>query len=134
MTHHNITTLADGSAPAWPFLLRAEWLFTTRTFRALLLGFGLPSIIAATMVSIAPAAAQNSALQTFRCDDGTSFVVAFYRGESLAHVQLDGKAMALPRRLSLSRARYSVGGITLRIKESAATLSRGRETTECSSS
>ena len=91
-------------------------------------------MVAAQVAGITVATAQTSALQTFRCDDGSNFVVAFYRGESRAHVQLDGKAMTLPRRLSLSRARYSAGGITLRIKENAATLSRGRKTTECSSS
>ena len=104
-----------------------------RTFHVLLAAFELLSILAAQGAGITPAAAQTSALQTFRCDDGSNFVVAFYRGESRAHVQLDGKAMTLPRRLSLSRARYSAGGITLRIKDNAATLSRGRKTTECSS-
>jgi membrane-bound inhibitor of C-type lysozyme len=96
--------------------------------------FALFSIVGATLVAIAPAAAQNSALQTFRCDDGSNFVVAFYKGERRAHVQLDGKAMTLARRISLSGARYSAGGITLRIKEKDAALSRGRKTTECSSS
>src|SRR5215470_5981934 len=77
------------------------------TFHVWLVAFGLLSMLAAQAAGIMPAAAQTSALQTFRCDDGSNFVVAFYRGESRAHVQLDGKAMTLPRRLSLSRARYS---------------------------
>ena len=107
---------------------------SVRALHVWLVASGLLSMLAAQVAGIMPAAAQTSALQTFRCDDGSNFVVAFYRGESRAHVQLDGKAMTLPRRLSLSRARYSAGGITLRIKENAATLSRGRKTTECSSS
>jgi membrane-bound inhibitor of C-type lysozyme len=79
-----------------------------------------------------PAAAQT--FLTFHCGDGTEFVTAFYQGTRSAYVKLDGKAVTLPRRISLSGARYSSGGITLRIKESAATLSRGRQSTECSSS
>jgi membrane-bound inhibitor of C-type lysozyme len=94
----------------------------------------LASLLAAQVAGITMAASRDSTLRTFRCDDGTNFVVAFYRRESRAHVQLDGKAMTLPRRLSLSDARYSAGGITLRIKEKDAALSRGRKTTECSSS
>jgi membrane-bound inhibitor of C-type lysozyme len=128
MTRHNFITVAVGSALAWPFRLGG------RLFRVFLLGVGLLSILAAEMVGITLAAAQNTVFHTFHCDDGTDLVVAFYWGERRAHVQLDGKAMTLPRRLSFSHARYSGGGITLRIKENAATLSRGRNTTECSSS
>jgi membrane-bound inhibitor of C-type lysozyme len=77
---------------------------------------------------------------TFHCADGTEFVTAFYRGRRSAYVQLDGKAMTLPPRISLSGARYSAGDITLRIKGNSATLtrgrhlSRGRRSTDCSSS
>jgi membrane-bound inhibitor of C-type lysozyme len=100
-----------------------------------LLAFGLISILAAQAVGITPAAAQGLAtFHTFRCDDSTDFVVTFYRGENRALVKLDGKTTTLPRRLSLSGKRYSSGGITLRIKENGATLSRGRKATECSSS
>jgi membrane-bound inhibitor of C-type lysozyme len=80
------------------------------------------------------ATGQDANFHTFHCSDGTDFVVALTQGKSRAHVQLDGKAMTLPRRLSLSGARYSGGGVSLRIKDNAATLSRGRQTTECVSS
>jgi membrane-bound inhibitor of C-type lysozyme len=85
-------------------------------------------------ISAAPAAAQT--FLTLRCVDGTELVAAFFQGTRSAYVQLDGKAMTLlPRRLfSLSGTRYASGGITLRIKGTAATLSRGRQSTECSSS
>jgi membrane-bound inhibitor of C-type lysozyme len=78
-----------------------------------------------------PAAAQT--FFTFRCGDGSEFVTAFYQGTRSAYVKLDGKSLVLPRRLSLSGARYSSGGIVLRIKGDAATLSRGRQSTDCSS-
>ena len=76
-----------------------------------------------------PAAAQT--FQTYRCQDGSEFVAAFYYGDRRAHLQLDGKAMALPKRVSLSGARYSKGDITLRIVKSGVTLRRGKETTNC---
>src|SRR5271165_6788333 len=84
---------------------------------------GLCLILAAQAVGVAPAVAQDAAFHTFRCDDGTDLVVVFFKGSSGAHVQLDGKAMTLPRRLSLFGSRYSAGGVTLRIKGNAATLS-----------
>jgi membrane-bound inhibitor of C-type lysozyme len=86
---------------------------------------------------VTSAAAQT--LLTFHCGDGTEFVAALYPS-TRAYVQLDGKAMTLSRRISLSGTRYSAGDITLRIKENSATLtrgrylSRGRRSTECSSS
>jgi membrane-bound inhibitor of C-type lysozyme len=44
---------------------------------------------------------------TYRCHDGSEFIVAFYEGDRRAHLQLDGKAVALPRRISLSGSRYA---------------------------
>jgi membrane-bound inhibitor of C-type lysozyme len=78
-----------------------------------------------------PSAAQ--AFLTFHCRDGTELVTVFYQGTRDAYIQLDGKSMTLPRRISFSGTRYSAGGITLRIKENSVTLSRRRRTTECSS-
>jgi membrane-bound inhibitor of C-type lysozyme len=78
----------------------------------------------------------QAAPQTFlslHCGDGTEFVASFYETGRRAQVQLDGKALTLPRRLALFGPRYSAGAITLRMKGTAATLSRGRQSTECSS-
>ena len=94
-------------------------------------------LLSAFAAGVTSAGAQT--LLTFHCGDGTEFVAALYPS-TRAYVQLDGKAMTLSRRISLSGARYSVGDITLRIKENSATLtrgrylSRGRRSTECSSS
>ena len=79
-----------------------------------------------------PALAQT--FQTFHCRDGSEFVVALYSGDRTAHVQLDGKALALRHRPSLSGSRYTKGDISLRMANKAATLKRGRRTTECSAS
>ena len=69
---------------------------------------------------------------TYRCRDGSEFVVAFYEGDKRAHMQLDGKAIALRKRLSLSGARYSRGDVSLRMTKTATTLKRGKRTTDCS--
>ncbi len=92
---------------------------------------GLLSMLAAPVGEVAPASAQT--FLTFRCADGTEFVTVLRQGARNAYVQLDGKAITLPRRLSLSGARYSAGRTALRIRQNTATLSRGRQSTECSS-
>ena len=76
-----------------------------------------------------PAGAQT--FFTYRCGDGSEFIAAFYEGDSRAHLQLDGKAIALPKRMSMSGSRYAKGGITLRITKTATTLKRGKRSTEC---
>jgi membrane-bound inhibitor of C-type lysozyme len=85
---------------------------------------------AALFAGQAPALAQI--FSTYHCGDGSEFVVAFYEGDKRAHVQLDGKAMALQKRISLSGARYTRGDITLRMTKTATTLKRGRRLTDCS--
>ncbi len=80
-----------------------------------------------------PAHAAPLNFLTFHCGDGTEFVATFYQARRSAQMQLDGKALTLPRRLALFGPRYSAGGVTLRMKGTAATLSRGRQSTECSS-
>jgi membrane-bound inhibitor of C-type lysozyme len=82
---------------------------------------GQPAVVAQTFL-------------TYSCLDGSEFVVAFFSGDRSAHLQLDGKAMSLSRRLSLSGTRYVKGDITLKIAKSVATLTRGRQSTECTAS
>jgi len=75
-------------------------------------------LLSAFAVVCATSAAQT--FLTFHCGDGTEFVAALYRG-TRAYIQLDGKAMTLPRGISFSGARYSAGDITLRVKGNSAT-------------
>ena len=84
---------------------------------------------AATLTGLLPAGAQT--FFTFRCRDGSEFIAAFYEGDRRVHLQLDGKALALPKRVAVSGSRYAKGGITLRITKTATTHSRGRVSTEC---
>jgi membrane-bound inhibitor of C-type lysozyme len=75
--------------------------------------------------------AQAQTFTTYRCTDGSEFIAAFYQGDKQAHLQLDGKAMALRKRVSVSGSRYTRGDITLRITKTGTTLKRGRQLTEC---
>jgi membrane-bound inhibitor of C-type lysozyme len=84
---------------------------------------------AAIVIGQSPAVAQT--FLTYSCLDGSEFVAAFLAGDRSAHLHLDGKAMTLPRRLSLSGTRYAKGDVTLRIAKSVTTLTRGKRSTEC---
>jgi membrane-bound inhibitor of C-type lysozyme len=75
--------------------------------------------------------APAQAFSSYRCRDGTRFAVAFYAGVRLATLRLNGKTMTLSRRVSASGRRYWGHGIILRVRGRAATLTRGRASTEC---
>ncbi|QIG91665.1 MULTISPECIES: MliC family protein [unclassified Bradyrhizobium] len=64
------------------------------------------------------AASAQSAFRNYRCADGTQFVAGFFTGDTRAHLQLDGKAVTLTKRLSLTGTRYKGGGVTLEISRS----------------
>jgi membrane-bound inhibitor of C-type lysozyme len=76
--------------------------------------------IAGSAALAVPAAADNIAL--YQCADGSQFALAFYEADTHAHIQLNGKAISLPKRLALSGARYSASGVTLRIGKDGTTL------------
>lgn len=76
--------------------------------------------IAGSATLALPAVADNIAL--YQCADGSQFALAFYEADTHAHLQLNGKALSLPKRLSLSEQRYSARGVTLRIGKDGATL------------
>jgi membrane-bound inhibitor of C-type lysozyme len=76
--------------------------------------------IAGSAALASPAAADNIAV--YQCADGSQFALAFYEADTTARIQLNGKAVALPKRLSLSGTRYAANGITLRIGKDGTTL------------
>jgi membrane-bound inhibitor of C-type lysozyme len=77
-----------------------------------------------------PAPAQT--FQTYRCADGSQFIVGFFEYDKRAHLQIDGRAVTLAKRLALSGSRYSGGGITLKINKTGTTVKRARRpTTAC---
>jgi membrane-bound inhibitor of C-type lysozyme len=85
--------------------------------------------LAGALAVMPPATAQ--VFTTYHCRDGSEFVAAFYEGDKRAHLQLDGKAITLPKRVALTGVRYARGDLTLRISKGSVTLRRGKGTTDC---
>ena len=79
------------------------------------------------------AAPAQSAFRNYHCADGTQFIAAFFNGETRAHLQLDGKAVTLTKRLSLTGTRYRGSGVTLEITRAGLTRLRHakRSVTAC---
>jgi membrane-bound inhibitor of C-type lysozyme len=88
------------------------------------------AIFAAGAATFSPASAQT--FQNYRCVDGTKFIVAFFKYDSRAHMQIDGRPVTLARRLAFSGTRYSGGGVDLKITKTATTVRHARRpTTTC---
>ena len=83
--------------------------------------FGAALWVAAAAAGASPAFAQTS-FQNYRCADGSQFIVGFFEYDKRAHMQVDGKAVTLGKRLALSGSRYSGGGVTLTVKKAGTTL------------
>jgi membrane-bound inhibitor of C-type lysozyme len=79
---------------------------------------------AGILAAVPPAIAQS--FQTYRCTDGTQFIVAFYAYDTRAYVQIDGRPVTLAKRLGLSGSRYSGGGVTLKITKAGTTVKHAR--------
>ena len=93
--------------------------------------FGAALWVAAAVAGASPALAQTS-FQTYRCADGAQFIVGFFQYDKRAHLQIDGKAVTLGKRLALSGSRYSGGGVTLTITKAGAKLKHAkRPVTAC---
>ncbi len=80
--------------------------------------FGAALLAAGIVTCAMPASAQT--FQSYRCGDGTHFIVAFYPYDSRAHLQIDGHPETLPRRLAWSGSRYSGDGVTLNMTKAGA--------------
>ncbi|MBR0715903.1 MliC family protein [Bradyrhizobium liaoningense] len=78
------------------------------------------AILAGGTASMRPAAAQT--FQNYHCADGTNFIVGFYDYDKRAFVQIDGTSLPLKKRVTLSGARYSGAGITLKIGKGGTTV------------
>jgi membrane-bound inhibitor of C-type lysozyme len=91
---------------------------------------GAALFVAAAAAGSSSASAQT--FQSFRCADGTQFIVGFFEYDKRAHLQIDGRAVTLARRLALSGSRYSGGGVTLKITRAGTTVRHARRpTTAC---
>ncbi len=85
---------------------------------------GLAAIV--LLAAAGPMAAEAQTFQTYRCADGTQFIAGFFEYDRRAHLQIDGKAVTLARRFSLTGTRYSGSGITLKINKAGTTVKRAR--------
>src|SRR6476469_2015323 len=65
--------------------------------------FGAALFFSGAAATLSPASAQS--FQSYRCADGTQFIVGFFEYDKRAHLQIDGKAVTLGRRPTLSGAR-----------------------------
>jgi membrane-bound inhibitor of C-type lysozyme len=70
---------------------------------------------------VSSAAWAQTTFKNYRCADGTQFVAGFFQPDSRAHLQLDGKAVTLTKRLALSGSSYSGSGIMLKITKAGLT-------------
>jgi membrane-bound inhibitor of C-type lysozyme len=68
--------------------------------------------------------ADAQTFRTYRCVDGTQFIVGFYDDDKRAFLQIDGEPVTLAKRLTVSGARYSGAGITLLIGKTGTTTVR----------
>jgi membrane-bound inhibitor of C-type lysozyme len=90
------------------------------------------TILFGAMAACASPAFTQTTFQNYRCADGAQFIVGFFKPDKRAHLQIDGRAVTLAKRLALSGARYSGGGVTLKIAKAGATLKHGkRPVTSC---
>jgi membrane-bound inhibitor of C-type lysozyme len=92
--------------------------------------FGMALFFAGMAAGSSSASAQT--FQTYRCADGTQFIVGFFEYDRRAHLQIDGRAVTLGKRLALSGSRYSGGGVTLKITRAGTTVKHAkRPVTAC---
>jgi membrane-bound inhibitor of C-type lysozyme len=97
---------------------------------AILVNAKLPAIAGAGMLAVAlPAQAQN--YHSYRCENGAHFELALFPNINAAYIQLDGKALTLPKFVSVTGTRYRKGGITVWLRGERATLRRAGVRTEC---
>jgi membrane-bound inhibitor of C-type lysozyme len=83
-------------------------------------------LLAAICVGLSsPAAAQK--FFNYTCADGSQLAAAFVPHSKSAFVQLDGKSLTLPQRISASGARYKKNGVTFWIKGNEAQLKRPKK-------
>jgi hypothetical protein len=92
--------------------------------------FGTALLVAGIAAGPSPALAQS--FHSYRCADGTHFIAGFYKYDSRAFLQLDGRAVTLTKRLALSGTTYSGGGVRFKIGKAGVTLKHARRpTTAC---
>jgi membrane-bound inhibitor of C-type lysozyme len=72
------------------------------------------------------ASALAQTFENYHCADGTHFIVGFFKYDSRAHLQIDGRAVTLAKRLAVSGSHYSGGGVTLVFTKGGVTIRHAR--------
>jgi len=72
----------------------------------------------------APTSTGAQGVGSYRCADGTRFIVALYPQDPRAFMQIDGGQVILARRLAISGRRYSGAGVTLTVAKDGRTTIR----------
>ena len=76
--------------------------------------------VAAFVAQASPASGQT--FDSYRCADGTHFILAFYPTDKRAYLQIDGHAVTLKKGLTVSGRRYSGSGVSLVITATGALI------------
>jgi hypothetical protein len=86
---------------------------------------GLGAILAAEIFApLSPASAQT--FDSYRCVDGTQFILTFYPSDKRPYIQIDGHSMKLRKSVVLPGTRYSGGGVSLVMTSAGALLRHAR--------
>jgi membrane-bound inhibitor of C-type lysozyme len=85
--------------------------------------------LAAAMPLSAPA--RSETYYAYRCDNGAEFTVTMFPDTRAAYIQLDGRALTLPKFFSITGARYRKAGVTFWFRGDRATIRRGGVRSEC---
>jgi len=111
-------------SPVYTWLVRGA---SMNRRKSIVIGAGLWVVAAGA----SPALAQTT-WRNYSCGDGSQFLVGFFQYDKRAHMQIDGKAVTLDKRLWLSGSRYSGRGVTLTINKAGTRLKHGkRPVTAC---
>jgi membrane-bound inhibitor of C-type lysozyme len=78
------------------------------------------------VAAIGSSSVRAQTFQTYRCADGSQFIVGFFEYDQRAHLQIDGRAVTLRKRLTLAGSRYSGGGVTLKITGTGVAVKHAR--------
>jgi membrane-bound inhibitor of C-type lysozyme len=102
-------------------------------YRNIVIGAAAAGMIGSLVPFFAPLFAQTTSFRSYRCADGTQFIVASYPYDPRIYLQIDGGSVMLKRRFSISGSRYSGGGVVLKFGRTGRTTVKhpGRPETAC---
>jgi membrane-bound inhibitor of C-type lysozyme len=92
----------------------------------------LSQLIGGAFLAISVSAmAEAQTFMIFECDDGSEVEIAIMTRDKTLSIQIDGKSLILPKRVSVTGDRYSKGGVSITITGQRARIKRGGTTTMC---